>query len=362
MRILSVVGARPNVMKLAPVHRALGRFPGVEHVVVHTGQHYDEAMADVFFSDLQLPAPQYNLGVGSGPHGKQTAAILERCEGVCETLRPAWVLVYGDVNSTVAAALAAVKLGIRVAHVEAGLRSHDRRMPEEHNRVVTDHLADLLFAPSRDAVDNLLAEGMATERVAFVGNVMIDTLVAALPAARAAQAASRLGLVAGQYAVVTLHRPSNVDDPVALGTVADSLAAIARRMPVVFPLHPRSRKHLEAFGLLDRIGAVRLLAPQSYLEMLSLVESARLVITDSGGLQEETTFLGVPCFTVRANTERPITVTHGTNTLVVDRRRLADTVLGQVVVRKQPTIEGWDGRAGERIGAALCSDGGPSSS
>lgn len=358
MRIVSVVGARPNFMKLAPVHRSLVQFPNVDHVVVHTGQHYDEAMVDVFLSDLQLPLPQYDLGVGSGSHGKQTAAILERCEEVCEALRPEWVLVYGDVNSTVAAALAAVKLGIRVAHVEAGLRSRDRRMPEEHNRVVTDHLADILFAPSQDAVENLLGEGVPAERVAFVGNVMIDTLVAALPAARATEAPKRRGLVAGQYAVVTLHRPSNVDDPVALGTVTRSLATIAREMPVIFPMHPRARERLASFGLVDRIGAVHLLDPVSYLEMLSLVDSARLVITDSGGLQEETAFLGVPCFTVRPNTERPITLTHGTNQLVADPHRLADAVLGQPVVRKQTTIDGWDGRAGERIGSILCGNGG----
>jgi UDP-N-acetylglucosamine 2-epimerase (non-hydrolysing) len=365
MRIMSVVGARPNFIKLAPVHRALAQRGDVEHVIVHTGQHYDEGLSGSFFSELALPAPQYNLGVGSGTHGKQTAAILERCEAVCQDLAPDWVLVYGDVNSTVAGALAAVKLGIKVAHVEAGLRSGDRAMPEEHNRIVTDHLADLLLAPSRDAVANLLREGVPADRIRFVGNVMIDALVAALPTARALRAAERRGLTAGSYALVTLHRPSNVDHPQGLVELVGALDTIAGHLPVVFPVHPRARHRLEEQGLAARLARVHLLEPLPYLEMLSLVDSARLVITDSGGLQEETTFLGVPCLTVRANTERPITITQGTNRLVADARALVAAVLNGAR-RQRPgaagspgaprAIERWDGHAAERIAAVLCAN------
>jgi UDP-N-acetylglucosamine 2-epimerase (non-hydrolysing) len=360
MRILSVVGARPNFIKLAPVDRALAQRGDVEHVIVHTGQHYDEGLSGTFFAELALPAPHHNLGVGSGTHGKQTAAILERCEAVCQELAPDWVFVYGDVNSTVAGALAAVKLGIKVAHVEAGLRSGDRAMPEEHNRVVTDHLADLLLAPSRDAVANLLKEGLPPDRISFVGNVMIDTLVAALPAAHALRAAERRGLKAGSYALVTLHRPSNVDDPRGLAELVGALHTLAGHLPVVFPLHPRVRRRLEDQGLTARLAPVQLAEPLPYLEMLSLVASARLVITDSGGLQEETTFLGVPCVTVRANTERPITVTHGTNRLVADAAGLVAAALDGApgprpgVGAGAEAIERWDGHAGERIAAAVC--------
>lgn len=354
MRVISVVGARPNFIKLAPVHRELIRRAGVEHIIVHTGQHYDNGMSHVFFSDLELPPPQHNLGVGSGSHGKQTAAILERCEPVFEEFAPDWVLVYGDVNSTVAGALAAVKLGIKVAHVEAGLRSRDRRMPEEHNRIVTDHLADMLFAPSPDAVENLLCEGISRDRINFVGNVMIDALVAALPAARRVNAAKRRGLPAGGFALVTLHRPSNVDDPNTFAELLGALSTIASRFPVLFPLHPRSRRRLEEQRLAPQLEGVDLVDPVSYVEMLSLVDSARLVVTDSGGLQEETTFLGIPCFTVRPNTERPITILRGTNQLVADAQSLVAAVLNGVGPRRPTAIERWDGRAGERIAAALC--------
>ncbi len=355
MRVASVVGARPNFIKLAPVARALASRRGVEHVVVHTGQHYDAGMSEIFFTDFGLGLPDYNLGVGSGSHAKQTAAILERLEPVCVTLQPDWVLVYGDVNSTVAGALAAVKLGIRVAHVEAGLRSGDRTMPEEHNRVATDHLADLLFAPSRDAVANLRREGIAEERIAFVGNTMIDTLVASLSAARELRAARRYGLPDGGYLVVTLHRPSNVDDDARLADLMRGLRAIAEQIPVLFPLHPRSRQRVEAAGLGRQSGRVRCVNPLSYIEMLSLVDTAMVVATDSGGLQEETTFLGVPCLTLRPNTERPVTVSVGTNRLIKGGGDdLAAAALDGQLARRPSIIERWDGHSAERIVAVLC--------
>jgi UDP-N-acetylglucosamine 2-epimerase (non-hydrolysing) len=360
VRIVSVVGARPNFVKLAPVARALAarRAAGVEHIVVHTGQHYDALMSDAFFTDLAIPAPDHNLGVGSGAHGQQTAAVLAGFEPLCAELRPDWVLVYGDVNSTVAAALAAVKLGVRVAHVEAGLRSRDRTMPEEHNRVVTDHLADLLLTPSRDAIENLRQEGIPAKRIAFVGNVMIDSLEWVLPRARALDTARSMKLAAGEFVLVTLHRPSNVDDPAVFGPLCDALADIARARAVVFPIHPRSRGRLAEWGLAERLGSVRLVDPVPYLAMLSLTESAGLVITDSGGVQEETTHLGVPCLTVRPNTERPITIAEGTNRLVASTR--ADVVAaarngkprGRQDGARRP-IERWDGRAGERIAEVL---------
>jgi len=344
-------------MKLAPVARALAARKA-QHIVVHTGQHYDPEMSDAFFRDLCLPRPHHNLAVGSGSHARQTAAIMERFEPVCAAVQPDLVLVYGDVNSTVAAALVAAKLGVRVGHVEAGLRSRDRSMPEEINRVVTDHVADLLFAPSRDAVENLLAEGIPAERIHFVGNVMVDSLVTALPAARALAAPARHGLERRGYTVATLHRPGNVDDPSALRELLAALALLEADGPVLFPVHPRTQARIEALGL-NRAeqNGVRLLEPIAYLEMLGLVLEAGLVITDSGGLQEETTWLGVPCVTVRPNTERPITCTMGTNRLVPPRREAIRDAACEARVRRPPAppvIERWDGRAGERIAAALC--------
>ena len=356
MRIVSVVGARPNFVKLAPVARALATQPGVEHIVVHTGQHYDPLLSESFFTELEIPEPKHNLEVGSLSHAQQTARIMECFEPLCGELQPDWVLVYGDVNSTVAAALVAAKLGVRVAHVEAGLRSYDRSMPEEHNRVVTDHLADLLFAPSRDAIANLAREGIPAARVAFVGNVMIDSLVHARPQARRLRTAERLGLPEGKFALVTLHRPSNVDDAAVFGGLCDALAEISRERPTLFPVHPRSQARLTESGLVTRLGTVRLSEPLPYLAMLDLTESAGLVITDSGGIQEETTFLGVPCLTVRPNTERPITVEQGTNRLVAPTR---DAILAAARNGRArgggpaPQIERWDGRAAERIVAAL---------
>ena len=360
MRVLSVVGARPNFMKLAPVDRELVRRGDVEHVIVHTGQHYDPDMSDAFFEELEIPRPDHHLGVGSGSHAAQTAAVMLRLEPVLDHLRPDLVLVYGDVNSTLAASLVAAKLGLRIGHVEAGLRSSDWTMPEEINRVVTDRLSDLLFAPSRDAVENLLHEGIPAQRIRFVGNVMIDSLVAMLPAARALDAPARHGLAPGAYVVATLHRPSNVDDAAALRGVLGALDALGANTPVIFPVHPRTQQRIRCLGFVpSEKGDVRLREPMGYLEMLSLVASAGLVITDSGGLQEETTYLGIPCLTVRPNTERPITCRLGTNRLVAARR---DAILSaardgaEVRARLPVSIERWDGRAAERIAQVVCED------
>ena len=342
-KILHVVGARPNFPKLAPVHRAAVA-AGLDQVVVHTGQHYDDAMSASFFRELEIPEPDVNLGVGSQTHAVQTGRIMERIEPVLLDARPDWVLVYGDVNSTAAAALVAVKLGLRVAHVEAGLRSHDRGMPEEINRLVTDRIADLLLTPSRDADDALRREGVPEHRIAFVGNVMIDSLFHALRHVPAD--AGEAGAV-----VVTLHRPSNVDEPRRLAAIAGALRAIAEDRPVVFPVHPRTRQRLSEAGL--DLGDVRLLAPVPYREMLGYVARAHAVVTDSGGLQEETTALGVPCFTVRDNTERPVTITEGTNRLVLDPSELPQLVSRAVRPAAPRRPEGWDGRAGERVVAAL---------
>ena len=352
-----MVGARPNFMKLAPVARALTA-RGASHVVVHTGQHYDPGMSETFFRDLCLPRPDHSLDVGSGSHARQTAAIMERFEPLCQSLAPDVVLVYGDVNSTVAAALVAAKLGVTVGHVEAGLRSRDRTMPEELNRLVTDHLADLLFAPSRDAVENLRREGVSPEQVHFVGNVMIDSLVEALPAARALEAPGRHGVAKGRYTVVTLHRPANVDDPATLGELLGALAQLEGDGPVLFPVHPRTQARMKTLGPGGAAtNGVRLLEPLPYLEMLGLVSDAGLVITDSGGLQEETTWLGVPCVTVRPNTERPITCAVGTNRLVAPRRdAIQQAARAALALRPAtpPLIERWDGFTGDRIAAVLC--------
>ncbi len=354
---LSVVGARPNFMKLAPLARALARRPGIEHVIVHTGQHYDADMSDSFFRDLGIPRPQHNLEVGSGTHAAQTAAIMQRFEPVLASVRPDVVLVYGDVNSTVAAALVAAKMGVRVGHVEAGLRSRDWTMPEEINRVVTDRLSDLLFAPSPDAVDNLRAEGVPGDRIHFVGNIMIDSLVASLDAARASDAPRRHGVAGQPFVLVTLHRPNNVDSPDTLRDLLDTLAVLGRDRPVLFPVHPRTRARLKDMSWSPPAGSrLELLEPLPYLELLGLEMSADLVLTDSGGMQEETTYLGVPCLTVRPSTERPITCTQGTNRLVAANRDavLAAARQARNGARRGPvTIERWDGRTAERIADVL---------
>jgi len=349
VKLLHVVGARPNFPKLAPVHRA-GRQAGADQIVVHTGQHYDDAMSDGFFRDLGIVAPDVNLGVGSSSHAVQTACIMERIEPVLISERPDWVVVYGDVNSTMAAAIVASKLGTRVAHVEAGLRSFDRTMPEELNRLVTDRLANLLLTPSRDADAQLRAEGEPDEEIEFVGNVMIDSLFHSLPAARATKFRERIG-VNGSAVVVTLHRPSNVDDPERIAVLADVLSEIALDREVVFPAHPRTRNRLEQAGL--KMDRVRMLDPVGYLEMLDLVEHAFAVVTDSGGLQEETTALGVPCLTIRPNTERPITISEGTNRLVPDPADIVKELSRVLRPVSPPCPEGWDGHAGERVIASL---------
>jgi UDP-N-acetylglucosamine 2-epimerase (non-hydrolysing) len=355
--ILSVVGARPNFMKLAPLARQLARQPAVKHVIVHTGQHYDEEMSESFLRSLAIPRPDFNLAVGSASHAQQTAVIMQRFEPVCLEVRPDIVLVYGDVNSTLAAALVAAKLGITVGHVEAGLRSRDWSMPEEINRVVTDRLSDLLFTPSRDAGENLRAEGIPAERVHFVGNIMIDSLVALLPDARRRNGHLHKG--EGPYAIVTLHRPANVDDPAALAELLAALVDLSAERRVLFPVHPRTRARIEAMHWQPPAGdRLALLDPVSYIDMLGLVLGSELVITDSGGLQEETSYLGIPCVTVRPNTERPITCTEGTNRLVAARRgaiRAAARAAAGSRRAAPPVIERWDGKTAERITAVLLS-------
>ena len=353
MQILHVVGARPNFMKVAPVHRALTSRPGVKQMLVHTGQHYDVNMSDVFFQQLSIPSPDVNLGVGSGSHGKQTAEIMIGFEDLVQKQRPDLVLVYGDVNSTVAAALVCAKLGIKIGHVEAGLRAFDRTMPEEINRLVTDQLADMLFTPSEDGDKNLANEGVAKEKIFLVGNVMIDTLVRLLPSAQAA----KLDGVPDKYILVTLHRPSNVDDPAGLSALLGALTKISQQIPVVFPVHPRTRQRIKDLGVnLPSSDRLVLLEPRPYIEFLALQSLATAVATDSGGIQEETTFLGVPCITVRENTERPVTVTQGTNVLVgrdlnALAREVNNVLAGKNKPHRIPPL--WDGKASERIAAII---------
>ncbi|MEU7585476.1 UDP-N-acetylglucosamine 2-epimerase (non-hydrolyzing) [Micromonospora sp. NPDC049230] len=346
--VLHVAGARPNFPKAAPVIRALERH-GVPQRLVHTGQHYDERMSEVFFRQLGLPEPDINLGVGSGSHARQTASVMTGLEELMIADRPALTVVYGDVNSALAAALVASKLGIPVAHVEAGLRSFDRSMPEEINRIVVDHVSDLLFATSPDAVAHLETEGVAAEKVHLVGNPMIDTLLANLDRFDVAGIRAALSLP-DRYVVATLHRPGNVDDAADAVGLVKAMHAVADQLPVILPLHPRGRRHLENAGLLSH-RALRVVDPLGYLEFVSLVRGAAVVVTDSGGVQEETTMLGVPCLTLRPNTERPITITHGTNRLVT-RSTLAETVASTVAARRLaswPTPPLWDGAAGARI-------------
>jgi len=339
---------------MAPVIAACReRFGEAENVIVHTGQHYDRAMSDIFFSELGVPEPDYMLGVGSGSHSEQAARVIEGLEPVLRDERPDLVIVPGDVNSTLAAALCAAKLEIPVAHVEAGLRSFDREMPEEINRIVVDHLSELLFLHSPEATENLAAEGSPPERAHFVGNTMIDTLAALEGSIRARGAAETLGLDRGGYLLVTLHRPALVDGPL-LADAMSALAAVAADLPVLFPVHPRTRARLEALGLDSQTG-VTLAEPVGYLDFLSLEADAGAVLTDSGGIQEETTWLGVPCFTLRDNTERPVTVRAGTNTLLgLDPGRIADIpalLEGAAASPQRPEL--WDGKAAERIGAVI---------
>ena len=361
-----VVGARPNYMKMAPLIRAFARearLPGV--VLVHTGQHYDLAMNERLFADLELPPPDLNLEVGSGTHAVQTAEVMRRFEPVMEELRPSCVIVVGDVNSTLACSLVAAKRRTPVAHVEAGLRSFDRDMPEEINRVLTDQIADLLYTTERDAAANLAREGIDASRIAFVGNVMIDSLLAhrsraVTPAQTLARAGMDPAFVSGDqgFGVVTLHRPSNVDSPDAFGEALAALREAALRMPLVWPVHPRARANIARCGVGAMIEGSRLalLEPQGYLEMLGLLANARVVLTDSGGIQEETTALSVPCLTMRENTERPVTVEQGTNTLVGRDRALIASGVDDVLAtggKRGRVPELWDGRAAERIAAHL---------
>lgn len=352
MKVIHVVGARPNFMKLAPCFRALASDADVQQIVVHTGQHYDDAMSDAFFRDLAIPPPDVNLDVGSASHAIQTARIMERFEPVVMHHRPDWVVVYGDVNSTAAAALVCAKLLVRLAHVEAGLRSGDRTMPEEINRLVTDRLADLLLTPSRDADENLLREGVDPSRIVFVGNVMVDTLLAGLSRARTERARERFSVEPDAYALVTMHRPSNVDVPDRLTQIATALGRLARAMPVVFPIHPRTRARLTQRDH-EALGNVRVVDPVGYHAMLDLTSGARVVITDSGGLQEETTALGIPCLTVRENTERPITITEGTNRLAPDPLEIERLALSANANGTGRRPEGWDGKAAQRIALTL---------
>jgi len=359
-----IVGARPNYMKMAPLVRAFGRHRSLPEVVlVHTGQHYDVAMNERLFADLELPTPDVNLEVGSGTHAVQTAEIMRRFEPVLDEIRPSCIVVVGDVNSTLACSLVAAKKGVPVVHVEAGLRSFDRAMPEEINRVLTDQIADRLYTTEHTALANLEREGIAAERVRFVGNVMIDSLLASRPHAVApavtlAQGGADPAIASGAFGVVTLHRPSNVDDPATLADLLRTLVEVSTRLPLVFAMHPRTRASIERAGLGRMLGGARIavLPPQGYLEMLGLMSAAAVVLTDSGGIQEETTALGVPCLTVRENTERPITIDEGTNTLVARDRaailRNVDAILATGGKRGR-VPEGWDGRAAERIAADL---------
>jgi UDP-N-acetylglucosamine 2-epimerase (non-hydrolysing) len=351
-RIVLLAGARPNYMKVFPIWKALAPYRDtLKPVLVHTGQHYDALMSDVFFRDFGMPPPDHFLGVGSGPHGLQTARTMIALEELFLANRPHGLVVVGDVNSTAAGALVAAKLGIPVAHVEAGLRSFDRTMPEEINRMVTDAIADLLLTSCRDADRNLLREGVAPERIRFVGNVMIDSLVQLLPRADASPVLDTLKLAEGRYAAVTLHRPSNVDEPARLQRILNQLQELARSMPVVFPVHPRTRKTIAGSGFQFQVPGLQVIDPLGYLDFLRLQSAAALVITDSGGVQEETSFLGIPCLTVRPNTERPITITQGTNRLVdPEQQNLAEAAREALANRRpRPTLEGWDGRAAERV-------------
>ena len=353
MNLLHVVGARPNFMKAAPVIHILEREPQVNQTLVHTGQHYDKNMSEVFFHELDIPEPDLNLEVGSGTHGKQTAQIMMRFEEVVMDNRPDLVLVYGDVNSTAATAMVCAKLWIPVGHVEAGLRSYDRTMPEEINRVITDQIADLLFTPSRDGYTNLLSEGVAQDKIHFVGNVMIDTLIHLLPKAEERGETVRIREWSErEYILVTIHRPSNVDEPAVLTEIMKTLDGISTRIPVLFPVHPRTAKALEKIGYTRESGGFHFMDPIGYLDFLALQRNATAVITDSVGIQEETTYLGVPCLTVRQNTERPVTLTMGTNILVgQDMQKLQvemDRILsGQAKKGSIPPL--WDGHASDRI-------------
>lgn len=357
LRIDLIAAARPNFMKVAPLFHALHQEPWCQLRMVHTGQHYDQNMSDAFFKDLNLPPPDQHLGVGSGSHADQTARVMLAYEAACAASRPDLIVVVGDVNSTLACALVGAKLCVSVAHLEAGLRSHDRRMPEEINRLVTDAVADILWTPSPDADENLAHEGVGAEKITRVGNIMIDSYEFLRNRIQASGTRRRLGLDGRDYAIVTLHRPSNVDVPELLTKLVDQLVAISGQLSVVFPVHPRTRKNMEQFGLWERLTTapgVQVIEPLGYVDFMNLVCGARLTITDSGGVQEETTYLGIPCLTLRDTTERPITVTQGTNRLVTADSlvpTLHDIVAGRWQQGRKPAL--WDGHTASRVVADI---------
>lgn len=357
IKVLNIVGARPNFMKVAPIYAEMKRRPTeFDPMIVHTGQHYDAAMSDSFFDDLGMPKPDVYLGVGSGSHAVQTAKVMTEFEPVILRERPDWVLVVGDVNSTIACTLVAKKLGVKVAHVEAGLRSLDRSMPEEINRILTDSISDLLLTPSQDGDANLRAEGIPEEKIRFVGNVMIDSLLEHLKFAESSPVREELGLNAGEYGVVTLHRPSNVDERETFTGIIGALATIAGRLPIIFPVHPRTRAKIDEFGLAGTIAAsnIRLIDPLGYLDFMRLYSGARMVLTDSGGLQEETTALKIPCLTLRENTERPITIEMGTNVLIGTDPAKIEQAAFEILANDDLSAKAgipplWDGKTAARI-------------
>ncbi len=353
MKLIHVVGARPNFMKAAPLWSAISRITNFTQILVHTGQHYDKLMSEIFFEELHMPVPDYNLNIGSSSHARQTASIMIKFEELVNELKPDLAVVYGDVNSTVAAAMVCSKLSIPVAHIEAGLRSFDRKMPEEINRLITDQLADLLFTPSKDGDDNLIKEGIPKNKIHLVGNVMIDTLVKLLPKAKRPNRFNNLK----KYVLVTLHRPSNVDNFESLNSIIQNLEIISRSYPIIFPLHPRTKKIItdNSLDFLNKEN-FHLIDPLGYNEFLGLMKHALTVITDSGGIQEETTYLGIPCITVRENTERPITITLGTNQLIGrNYHKLPDLVNNTLYENKRSNvlIPLWDGKASDRIAEIL---------
>jgi UDP-N-acetylglucosamine 2-epimerase (non-hydrolysing) len=360
MKILNIVGARPNFMKVAPLHRAFSKNPLIESKIIHTGQHFDAKMSDVFFEQLELPKPHYFLGVGGGTHTEAAARTMIEFEKVLKVENPDVVLVVGDVNATLSCALVAVKEHIPVVHVEAGLRSGDRKMPEEINRIVVDNISDYLFVTEQDGLDNLKKEGVSDEKVYFVGNVMIDSLAYYHQKSKTLSTMQELGVKAKEFMLVTMHRPANVDTPEGLGSILEIIEKASQHLSVIFPIHPRTRNNMEKFGLSDKLKSIKnliLTEPQGYLEFLNLMDNAKLIITDSGGIQEETTFLQVPCLTFRDSTERPVTVTLGTNQLLADLN--ADTVYEKLLeilagkIKKGVIPPLWDGHTAERIAAIL---------
>ena len=355
MHVLNVVGARPNMMKIAPLSKEMGRHNDLQETLLHTGQHYDANMSQIFFDELSIPQPDIYLGIGSGSHAEQTGKIMVEFEKVLAAQKPDIVLVVGDVNSTLACSIVAAKMTVPVVHVEAGLRSFDRTMPEEINRIVTDALSDLLFTTSHNANENLIREGISEEKIFFVGNLMIDTLKTHLPKAKSLETPKSFGLESGNYALLTVHRASNVDDPAVLQQIIDALVSIHQDIPIVFPAHPRTVKRISDFGFQSRLDAMpnfKIVPPQGYLAFLDLMAHAKLVLTDSGGVQEETTILNVPCLTLRNNTERPVTVTDGTNIMVgLDTDRIVSTtrqiLAGESTPGQGPEL--WDGHTAQRI-------------